>query len=50
MIKILKKIYYCYLYKKLVFAYLKFESTAINAYDYANDTFEVIINKYYIKE
>lgn len=50
MIKIFKKIYYCYLYKKLVFAYLRFESTAVNAYDYADVTFKTIINKHYIKE
>lgn len=48
--KILKHIriwYYRRLYTRLVFAYLKHESTICGAYNYAEDAFKAITGRWY---
>lgn len=42
-----RKLYYHRLYKNLVFAFLKHESTCILAYEYANTNFYNITGHYY---
>lgn len=42
-----RKLYYRRLFRRLVFAYLKHESTSVNAAQYADDTLCIITGRYY---